>query len=401
MRKPFMVYRLFVKLSCLVAVFLFPLLTKAATITVKTAGELEKAAATAQPGDEIIIVNGTYNNWESTINSKGTAHKPIIIRGESKDGVHFTGDVSKPVFKLTGSYTVLADITFQECTLLKEEKYRGLLIDLSGTSHCRITNCTFTKNEVKGQFMPLVIVSGNGEGNRVDHCHFISNINNQELQVKITSKNVPLHTLIDHNEFRDKPRVTWKVYNGGECVQIGQDPVLLGTQQAYTVVKDNRFIHCDGEPEVISNKSSDNKYIHNYFEDCQGELVMRGGHDCLIDSNTIKGGIGGIRVNGSHHTITNNIISDVPTGIRLMYGMAKGKTETGFYIAPTNCIIKGNEISKASVGILIGDSRNVDWTGKFDTTKYPSRTQQDVPPSDNIIGDNKITLTTTPIKHND
>jgi len=401
MRRLVVVYRVFIKSGFYIAIFLLPFLSKAGTIKVKTAGELEKAATTAKPGDEIVISNGTYSNWETTINTKGTERKPIIIRAESNEGVRFTGEVSKPVFKLTGSYTVVSGLIFQECTLLKEDKTGGLLIDLNGTNHCRVTNCTFIKNTVKGQFMPLVIVSGNGESNRVDHCHFISNINNQELQVKITAKEVPLHTLIDHNEFRDKPGVTWKVYNGGECVQIGQDPVLLGTQQAYSIVRDNRFIHCDGEPEVISNKSSGNHYIHNYFEDCKGELVMRGGHDCVIDSNTIKGGIGGIRVNGSHHTITNNIISGVPTGIRLMYGMAKGKTETGFYIAPTNCTIKNNEISNATIGILIGDSKNADWTGKFDTTKYPSRTQQDVPPSDNMIEDNKITLTTTPIKHNE
>ena len=53
---------------------------------------------------------------------------------------------------------------------------------------------------------------------------------------------------------------------------------------------------CNGEPEVISNKSSNNIYRKNYFEDCDGELVMRGGHDCVIDSNVIKGGNSGIRV---------------------------------------------------------------------------------------------------------
>ena len=222
----------------------------------------------------------------------------------------------------------------------------------------------------------------------VDHCTFTGNIDNQELQVKITKEAYPVYTLIANNIFKDKNKVSWKVFNGGECVQIGQDPVLLGTIQSRTMVRENSFIRCSGEPEVISNKSSNNTYLKNYFEDCDGELVMRGGHDCIIDSNTIKGGNSGIRVNGSGHQITHNNISNVKTGIRLMYGMARGKTEIGFYIAADDCVIKYNRIENASTGIFIGDSKNADWSGKFDTIRYPSRVMQDMAPLNNILADN-------------
>jgi len=108
----------------------------------------------------------------------------------------------------------------------------------------------------------------------------------------------------------------------------------------------------------------------------------------LIDSNTIKGGNSGIRVNGTGHTITHNTISNVKTAIRLMYGMAKSKTEIGFYIAASNCIVKDNHIENVTTGILIGDSKGVDWTGKFDTTRYPSPTVQDIAPFNNTLGNN-------------
>jgi poly(beta-D-mannuronate) lyase len=182
-----------------------------------------------------------------------------------------------------------------------------------------------------------------------------------QLYVYLECCQKPVHADRDHNLFKDKDKVSWPVYNGGECVQIGQDPVLLGTRYAYSLVRDNRFIHCNGEPEVTSNKSSGNKYIHNYFEDRNGELVMRGGHDCLMDSNTIKGGIGGLRVNGTHHTKTNYTLSGLPTGIRLVYDMANGKTEIGFYIAASDCVISNNTIANCATGILIGDSKELDW----------------------------------------
>lgn len=373
----------------------------AKTYKVASQDEFKKAAGMVRAGDEIVIANGSYSGWELTVNTSGTLDKPVVIRAETPGGVLFTGEVTKPVFELTGSYTTVSGLTFSGCKVMKSSGGIGVLILLKDTKYCRLTGCSFTKNSVKSQFMPIVVVAGKAEHNRVDHCSFTGNIDNQELQVKVTTEAVPFYTLIDHNEFKDKDKVTWENFNGGECVQIGQEPVLQGTLSPYTTVRDNRFIRCNGEPEVISNKSSGNRYINNYFEDCQGELVMRGGHDCLIDSNTFKGGKGGIRINGTHHSVTHNSFSGVPTAIRLMYGMAKGKIETGFYVAASDCVIKNNQITQANVGILIGDSKNADWTGKIDLKKYPTRTVQDVAPFNNVIEDNVITGTKTPVQHNE
>jgi poly(beta-D-mannuronate) lyase len=368
---------------------------------VANADEFKKAATEVKAGDEISIANGSYTGWEQTIATNGTAAKPIIIHAETAGKVIFTGDVSKAVFLLTGSYTEISGITFSGCNVLKGKGASGVLVEMSASKYCRLTNCTFTKCVAKSQFMPIVVVSGKGEHNRVDHCSFLSNIDNQEVQVKITKDEVPQFTLVDNNLFSDKAKVSWANNNGGECVQVGQDPVLLGIQVAHSIVRNNKFIRCGAEPEVISNKSSGNSYIANYFEDCHSELVMRGGHDCVIDSNTIKGGSCGIRINGTHHTVTNNNIDGVKTAIRLMYGMAKGKTETGFYIAAGDCIVKNNRISNTPTGILIGDSKNADWAGKFDTTKYPSRTMQDVAPYDNTIEGNVFTGVKTEVLHNE
>jgi hypothetical protein len=360
---------------------------------IHSAQEYDSISTQIKPGDEILIANGTYAPWTLIINTNGTATQPVIIRAETTGKVIFTGDAEQAVFKLTGSYTILRGIIFTECNVLKGDKHTGVLVELNNTKHCRLTECVFSHNTVKAQFMPIVIVSGPGEYNLVDHCTFTANIDNQELQVKITKETCPLYTVIENNLFTDKNKVNWKVFNGGECVQVGQDPIMLGTIQSYTLVRDNRFIRCSGEPEVISNKSSNNTYLRNYFEDCDGELVIRGGHDCIIDSNTIKGGNSGIRVNGTGHQVTHNTISNVKTGIRLMYGMAKGKTEIGFYIAASECIVKYNRIENAATGIFIGDSKNADWTGKFDTVRYPSRVIQDVAPFNNMVSDNVFTNT--------
>jgi poly(beta-D-mannuronate) lyase len=364
---------------------------------VKTAEEFNKAAVSVLAGDEIVIANGSYSNWSTVINNNGTVGKPIIIRAESSGKAIFSGEVHQAVFQITGTYIQVKGLKFEGCQLFKSKGADVVLIQMNAAKYCRITDCTFTKNTVDAQFMPIVVVSGQGEHNRVDHCQFTGNINNQEVQVRVAANDVSLYTLIDYNVFMDKDSVTWKGNNGGECVQIGQDPILLGNRYSYATVRDNRFIHCNGEPEVISNKSSGNRYINNYFENCHGELVMRGGHECLVDSNTFAGGIGGIRVNGTGHTIINNTLKDLPIAIRLMYGMAKGKIDTGFYIAASDCVIKNNHIVHCDTGILIGGSKNADWTGKFDTKRYPSRTIQDIAPFNNQLDNNTITDTKTPI----
>jgi len=338
------------------------------------------------PGDEVEIKNGNYNNWAIAVSAKASLAKPIIIRAEKSGLVTFSGSITKPVFKISGDYIFIKGINFKNAVLSKT----GLLIELNASNNCRISDCNFSENQVQSQFTPLVVVSGNGSNNIVEGCSFVTNVDNQDVQVKITKESCPKFTLIEDNIFSDKVKVSWPNGNGGECVQVGQDPVLLGNQRPETTVRKNRFIRCNGENEVISNKSSGNKYLNNYFEDNDGELVMRGGHDCVIADNTFKGGTGGIRINGTGHMVISNKIDGIQTAIRLMYGMAKGKEEIGFYIAASNCTIKNNTLSNATTGILIGDSKDADWTGKFDTKRYPSPVMQSVAPFDNMIGENNF-----------
>jgi poly(beta-D-mannuronate) lyase len=371
---------------CIFILSVFTQKINAKVYHISSAQEFKAVQVLLAPGDEVEIKNGNYTDWALVISSKGTAAKPIIIRAEKPGMVIFSGNVTTPVFKVSGDYIFIKGISFKNGVLSKT----GVLIELNASNNCQISNCSFSANRVSSQFTPLVIISGNGNTNVVKGCSFTSNIDNQDVQVKITKESFPKFTLIENNVFSDKTKVSWKNGNGGECVQVGQDPVLLGNQRPETMVRKNRFIHCNGENEVISNKSSGNKYLNNYFEDNDGELVMRGGHDCIIADNTFKGGTGGIRINGTNHSIINNKIDGIQTAIRLMYGMAKGKEEIGFYIAASDCTIKNNTISNATTGILIGDSKDADWTGKFDTKRYPSPVMQSIAPFNNNIGDNSF-----------
>ena len=190
------------------------------------------------------------------------------------------------------------------------------------------------------QFNHMVSVSGNGSKNKIVNCTFDNIANGQLVSVRIREE-YPTKTLIAHNTFLDIP--VNKYGNGAESVQVGQDAVNFGTTKSEVIVENNKFIRCNGEAEVISNKSSGNIYRNNQFVDCEGAIVMRGGHECEIAGNTFQGGLIGIRLSGTRHHVYNNEINNTEVGILLLYGTGV-EYEPAFYTAVSNCVIEDNII---------------------------------------------------------
>lgn len=83
-------------------------------------------------------------------------------------------------------------------------------------------------------------------------------------------------------------------------------------KKANCIVTKNLFESCDGEIEVISNKSCENLYIANTVDRCAGCLTLRHGNGCIVAHNLILGGgkkgTGGIRIVGEDHIVRNNHI---------------------------------------------------------------------------------------------
>ncbi|MGY0036520.1 chondroitinase-B domain-containing protein [Pedobacter sp. NJ-S-72] len=79
---------------------------------VNSQNEFKKVAELVVPGDEIVIANNQYDNWELIVNTHGTAEKPILIHAETVGKVVFSGDINKPVFQLAGSFTEISGLLF-------------------------------------------------------------------------------------------------------------------------------------------------------------------------------------------------------------------------------------------------------------------------------------------------
>ena len=214
---------------------------------VQSESELTSVIKILKPGDVVTIANGSYKPWSTNINAQGTAAEPIVIQAETKGRVTFSGNVYQPIFKLIGSYITLKGINFNDCKVFRFGKETGVLVELYNSNNCRLTQCTFEKNSVSAQYIPIVVVSGNSLNVRIDSCKFISNLDNQDIQVRVRKIAFPKSTVIENNIFSDKSVVRWPGNNGGECIQIGQDNVLLGNLRSNSIVRSNRFIRCKGD----------------------------------------------------------------------------------------------------------------------------------------------------------
>jgi poly(beta-D-mannuronate) lyase len=334
--------------------------TKESKVMVASEVELQAAIDQAKPGDEIIITNGLYSDWDITVPCIGTENAPITIRPESPQGVTLTDEST---FKVSGSYIIIRDFRFEDCRLLDS------CILLDDALEVRVTQCVF-----EGAFgrAPVIGVKSQSVGCRIDHCQFIKP-EARSIQISVRGEKSPMRTRIDHNLFQDVPPIPSG--NGRETIQIGQSQPSWGWFSPMTVVENNTFLRCDGEIEIISNKSSRNTYRNNLFKDCKGELVMRGASHCTIEGNRFENCTGGVRLSGTHHRVENNlIINSQKIGIQLRYGMTKELG--GHYQAVGNCLIKNNTIvNSGTVGLFVGTSKNRDAGEKGISTIAPYNNQ--------------------------
>jgi parallel beta-helix repeat protein len=315
--------------------------------------DLQGMVRIAQPGDVVLIENGTYRDVELELDANGTSEDPITIRSASPGGVVFSGNIQ---IRFSGDFIHLSDLVFRECLMDGHP-----LVDYDQSENCHVSNMVFL--HCSGN-RPVVQFRSGSKNNMLRDCKFID-IASRSVHVQvndtISERGIPEYNVIRNNLFMDIPPLG---ENGRETVKIGQNQPEFGHIKTHTLVEGNVFIRCDGEAEIISNKAASNTFRGNTFIDCDGELVMRGGHDCLIEKNQFVGCTGGIRLSGTGHTVRNNtIVSSERTGIRLLYGMTR--TQGGHYQAVSNCVIIQNTIiDPGQMGILIGEGRNRDWKEK-------------------------------------
>lgn len=299
--------------------------TSASEHRTSTPDELINAIATARPGDTIVMTDGTWNDQQIIFRGEGIAEQSITLRAQTPGRVQLTGSST---LRMQGSHLVASGLHFQD-TVSPDDVVR-----IEGHA-CRLTDSAVTS--ATGKFFVHLF----GTEHRVDHCYLAGKTSDSPtFQVEV--EDAPNHHRIDHNHFGHRPPLG---RNGGETMRIGYSHQSM--KSSGTLVEFNLFERCDGELEIISNKSCDNIYRSNTFLKCAGMFTLRHGNRCLVEGNYFLGyhtrGSGGIRVIGDDHTIVNNYIDGVEEGaFRITSGIVNSPLNG--YFRARNCTIAFNTV---------------------------------------------------------
>ncbi|GGQ18084.1 polysaccharide lyase 6 family protein [Shewanella litoralis] len=279
--------------------------------------QYQQALKQLQPGDSIILKNGTWQDFEIVFTAQGTAEKPVTLTAQTKGSVILSGQSN---LQLAGEYLQVSGLVFKDGFTPTNEVIAFKKSDTELANHSRITEVVIDNYNNPDRQMSDNWIGMYGQHNRLDHSHFVGKRNaGVTLAVRLEGEqNQQNHHRIDHNYFGPRPILG---SNGGETIRIGTSHHSL--TNSFTVVENNYFDRCDGEVEIISVKSGKNRIQNNLFYQSRGTLTLRHGNGNIIDSNVFLGNgvehTGGIRIINRDQTITNNYLEGL-TGTRFGSG---------------------------------------------------------------------------------
>lgn len=272
--------------------------------TVRSAEELKVKLASANPGDTIRMAQGEWKNAELVIQANGTEKAPIVVMAEVPGTVKLTGSSN---LKLAGEYVVVSGLHFTNGYTLTAEVISFRIKKDQLANNCRITQTLVENYSNPERHESDYWVGMYGKNNRFDHNALVGKGNKGvTMAVRLNSEeSLENGHLIDHNYFGPRENLG---ANGGETLRIGTSHFSLSFSN--TQVINNYFDRCDGEHEIISNKSCGNLFKGNVFDECVGTLTFRHGNDNRAESNAFYGNgkphTGGIRVINERQTVVNN-----------------------------------------------------------------------------------------------
>ncbi len=347
------------------------------------ADDLADAVNSAVNGGTFIVQDGTYNDFEATIEIEATASNPVIIKAETIGGVTLVGESHFVIRK--SSYVTLEGFVF-------DGDGEDTLVKLEGSNHIRISRNVFeleTTESIKWVFVGGVwndnVYPFNypSHHNRIDHNifqnkttpgHYITIDGSFHIAGSEEVYYQSQHDRIDHNYFRNNgPRAV----NEQESIRIGWSEMSLSS--GFTIVENNLFEDCDGDPEIVSVKSCDNVIRHNTFKGSYGTLSLRHGNRNRVEGNYFFGNnkpigtspagaalyTGGVRVYGTDHIIINNYMEglngtrwDAPITLTLGDAIDGQSSNLSKHFRAENVTIAFNTLVNNDHGIEIGFDNN-------------------------------------------
>jgi len=313
-------------------------------IQVTNAEELKTAIKNAVPGSEIILKNGVWKDISIQFYGKGTKEAPIVLRAETPGKVTIEGMSD---LKIGGVYLEVRGLYFKNGYTPSKTVIDFHIDSTAVANHCKVSDCVIENFTQLNRSKKDHWIEFWGRNNQLDHC-YIAGKSNQGPTILVSlegNENINNYHQIINNHFGPRPRQGGP---HGETIQLGDSYTSMAP--SYTNVAGNFFERCDGEVEIISNKSNNNTYRNNIFYKSEGSLVLRHGNYCTIDGNIFIGddqseAMGGIRVINTGHWITNNYFYKIKgTAFRSALAVMNGvpKSPQNRYNQVTDAVVAYN-----------------------------------------------------------
>ncbi len=287
--------------------------TSANEFLVRDIDQYNKVAKNIKAGQTIILADGIWQDFEILLSATGSQDKLVRLTAQTEGAVILSGQSN---LRLQGEYLEVSGLVFKNGF-----SPSGEVISFRGDSknfanHSRVTRTVIDGFSNPDKFSTDYWIAMYGKHNRLDHNHLVGKGNaGVTIAVRLDSEaSQENYHRIDHNYFGPRPILG---SNGGETLRIGTSKYSL--TNSFTTVENNYFDRTNGEVEIISNKSGNNKFLNNVFFESRGTLTLRHGNNNLVEGNVFFGNgkdhTGGIRVINANQTIRNNYMEGL-TGIR-------------------------------------------------------------------------------------
>ncbi len=281
---------------------------KAQDLSVSNISEYKEAIKSINSGGTIILKNGVWKDAKLEAYGNGTKESPIIVKAETPGQVVLSGDSS---LKIYGTHVIVSGLWFKDGSTTSKYVVQFKKNNETFANNCRFTNSTISNFDIKDKDGDLKNhwVDLWGKNNRVDHNNFTGKTSaGTTLVVWLKGdQHVENNHKIDYNFFGPRPDLG---ENGGETIRIGTSANSMKSSK--TLVENNTFKNCDGEIEIVSNKSGDNVFRNNLFIESKGTLTLRHGNNALVENNVFLGNnvsnTGGIRIINEGHIVRNNLL---------------------------------------------------------------------------------------------
>ncbi|MEM8941224.1 MAG: polysaccharide lyase 6 family protein [Pseudomonadota bacterium] len=307
--------------------------------------EYHEAVRDLQAGDTVVLADGVWRDFEIVFSGSGEPERPITLRAQSSGRVVLSGQSN---LSLSGQHLLVRGLVFRDGFSPSGSVISFRTGKQELANHSRVSEVVIDRFSKRDRQDPDYWVTLYGRHNRFDHNHLEGKSNKGvTMAVRLDSpESLQNQHRIDHNYFG--PRSVFGS-NGGETLRIGTS--RFSRELSQTVVEDNFFDRCDGEVEIVSNKSGGNVFRRNVFFESRGTLTLRHGNDNLVEDNVFIGNgvdhTGGIRVINRRQTVRNNYMEGL-WGYRfggalvVMNGVPDGPINR--YDPVEDSIIEGNSL---------------------------------------------------------